>query len=330
MAATVGIAAAAIHVPPHRRPVEELFREEKVSAGSRLGNSLGIREVHLCQEETGSALALLAAQAALEKAGLKATDVQVIVDFSILPQEFLVPAWNMSNKLQHELGASGAFTVGFSGGGATNFLVALSYATAMLQNDENLKVALLVAADVTIPGNRVLHPAEPVTVMGDGASALILQRGASGKVVVDTDLWSDGANHDICFIPGGALAHPDRPDLYRMLLDKPRYDASGKIEILAQLAMAVLHRNGLSREDVKLLVYTNISQADQAEMQKALGMNADQVNFSNKATYGHMQGSDLVLNYLSSVDSGGLREGEHLLIASHGMGFLEGVSLIRA
>jgi 3-oxoacyl-[acyl-carrier-protein] synthase III len=329
MAMTVGITAAAICVPPRVRSAKELFREEGVASGNISENTLGIEEVRLCEKETGSGLALLAARKALETAGLTGSDVQIIVDYSILPQEFLVPAWNMGNKLQHELGASGAFTVGFSGGGATNFLVALSSAAAMLQSGENLKVALLVGADVTIPGNRVLHPDDPVTVMGDGASAVVLQSGTNRSVVVDTELWSDGANHDICYIPGGALAHPERPELYRMMLDKPRYDKTPKFEILAQLATALLKRNGLHDGDVKLLVYTNISQADQVEMQKALGLKGEQMLFSTKETHGHMQGSDLVLNYQSAMESGKLREGEHLLIASHGMGFLEGVSLLR-
>src|SRR5204863_659195 len=138
--------------------------------------------------------------------------VNVVVEYSIMPQEYLVPVWNMSNKVQAEVGAPKSFVVGFSGGGASNFMVALSSAVAMLSENEALKTALLVTGDTTIPGNRVLNPREPVTVLGDGASALVLQRDASSGVVIDTELWSDGANHDVCYIPGGSLVHPEDID----------------------------------------------------------------------------------------------------------------------
>src|SRR5205823_649187 len=110
---------------------------------------------------------------------------------------------------QHELGAKKAFTVGFSGGAASNFLVALSSGVAMLQANDNMKAALLVASDVTIPGSRVVNPGDPVSILGDGASAVVLQKGATASIILATELWSDGAMHDVYYIPGGALAHDE-------------------------------------------------------------------------------------------------------------------------
>jgi 3-oxoacyl-[acyl-carrier-protein] synthase-3 len=290
---------------------------------------LGIASVPACNGEGGSAMALAASREALRRAGLDPAQLDVIVDYTILPQEYLVPAWNMSNKLQHELGARKAFTVGFSGGGASNFLVALSSAAALLQANESLKTALLVAADVAIPGNRVLHPADPVSVLGDAASALILQRGLSRNLVLDTELWSDGGNHDVCYIPGGALAHPDEPELYRMQLDKSRYDRAPKAESLRRLSSTLLDRAGVRFEDVTFFLYPNISSQDQAEFQQAFGATENHMCLSNRETHGHLQGTDFVLNYLSMLENGSVPEGAYVLAASHGMGFLAGVSLIR-
>src|SRR5690349_6148216 len=158
MASQVGILSAACHLPAQKRKTLDLFREEGINLTPEIAARLGIEEVPICNGEGGSAMALAASQEALSKVGLTADQLDFIVDYTILPQEYLVPAWNMSNKLQHELGAKKAFTVGFSGGGATNFLVALSSAAALLQANEKLSSALLVAADVTIRGNRILNP----------------------------------------------------------------------------------------------------------------------------------------------------------------------------
>ena len=329
MKAQVGILAAACKLPAHKRSVRDLFREEGASFGPDVASRLGIEQVPIRNGESGSNMAVEAAREALKRAGVDPLQVDVIVEYSILPQEYLVPVWNMSNKVQGDVGATKSFVVGFSGGGATNFLVALSSAAAMLEENENLKTALLVTADITIPGNRVLNPADPVSVLGDSASAVVLQRGAPRGVVVDTELWSDGTNHDICYIPGGSLINPDDAELYRLQLDKPRYDAFPKTEVLRKMNQSLLDRAGIQLDQVASVVYPNISSEDQAQSQQVFGAKMARVCASNRESHGHLQGTDFVLNYLSMMESGELHPGDYVLAASHGMGALAGVSLLR-
>ena len=328
MKASVGILAAAYCLPAAKRTAHEIFRDENVTLGPELEARLGIAEVPVCRGETSSNLAVEAGREALRRAGVDPMQVDVIVEYSVLPQEYLVPVWNMSNKVQAEVGASKSFVVGFSGGGGTNFLVALSSAVAMLQENESLKTALLVAGDVAIPGNRVLNPSDPVTVMGDAASAVVLQRGTT-SAVMDTDLWSDGANHDICYIPGGSLVHPDDADLYRLQLDKQRYDAFPKSDIVRDMSVALMKRVGIHWDDLACVIYPNISSEDQNQLQQVFNGKMAPACAFNRTTHGHLQGTDFVLNYLSAMESGGIRQGDYMLAASHGMGALAGVSLIR-
>jgi 3-oxoacyl-[acyl-carrier-protein] synthase III len=324
-----GIVSAACQLPEERRDVRELFVEEGLDPAADTIMRLGVDRVPLCEGHKGSELAVAASLAALAKAGVSGTDVDVVVDYTILPQKWMVPVWNMSGEVQKEIGAEKAFTVGFSGGGSTNFLVALNFAAAMLEADEKMKYALLVAGDITIPGNRVLNPASPVSVMGDAGSAVLLQRGASGRTVLGTEIVSDGANHDVYYIPGGCLVNPEDPALYRMLLDKTRYEAAPKTSTMLQLANKVLDRAGVKFEDVKYVVYPNISLEDQSAFRGAFGVKPEQICSGNLATHGHLQGNDLVLNYLSLVQDGAVSVGDYILICSHGMGFMAGVSLIR-
>jgi 3-oxoacyl-[acyl-carrier-protein] synthase-3 len=328
MKASVGILAAAYCLPAAKRTTREIFRDEGLNLAPEIEGRLGISEVPACDGETASNLAVEAAREALRRAGVDPMQVDVIVEYSVLPQEYLVPVWNMSNKVQAEVGASKSFVVGFSGGGATNFLVALSSAVAMLQENENLKTALLVTGDVTIPGNRILNPSEPVTVLGDAASAVVLQRGTT-STVLDTDLWSDGANHDICYIPGGSLVNPDNAELYRLQLDKQRYDAFPKSDIVRDMSVALLKRAGVHWDDLACVIYPNISSEDQNQLQPVFNGKMAPACALNRARHGHLQGTDFVLNYLSVIENGGMRQGDYMLAASHGMGALAGVSLIR-
>ena len=328
-ATKVGIVAAAYQLPSQRRMLLDVFRGEGLELTADTAARLGIEEVRVCTGESGSELALAAARQAIQLAGIEPSAIDVIVDYSILPQEYLVPAWNMSNKLQHELDAARAFTLGFSGGGATNFLVALNFASALIQSDESIHTALLVGADVAIPANRVLNADLPVTVLGDGASAIILQEGVTHNIILDTELMSNGEFHDVCYIPGGALAQPDHPGLYRVQIDMKKYHNPGKMELLLRLTHNVLERAGLQLYDVSYFLYSNLSAEDQADFTHTFGIREDQLCPSNRKWYGHIQGSDFVLNYLSLLEGETLREHEYILICSHGMGFLSGVTLIR-
>jgi len=325
----IGIAAAAVTLPVGKRNAESLFQEEAATFNSEIRARMDIDEVPICNGESASAMALAACKEALGRAELDVAQLDVIVDYTILPQEYLVPAWNMSNKLQHELGAKKAFTVGFSGGGATNFLVALNSAAAMLQANENLTSALLVAADVTIPGNRILNPSDPVSVLGDAAGAVVLKKGVERSLVIDTELHSEGTYHDVCYIPGGALAHPDDPALYRMELDKERFDKAPKSETLNDMLGTLLARAGVEREDVVFALYPNLSCEDQQQFVDGLGFSSGQINSENRKHHGHLHGTDFVVNYLSMIENGTVKKEQYFLAASHGMGFLAGVSLLK-
>lgn len=329
MKTTVGIAAAAFKLPARKRQTPQLFEDESVPFSAEMATRLGIDEVPVCDGEPPSALALSACQEALRRAELEAGQLDVIVDYSVLPQEFLVPAWNMSNKLQHELGAAKAFTVGFSGGGASNFLVALSSAVSLLQANEKLTSALLVAADVAIPGNRLLNSGDPVTILGDSAGAMVLKKGVTGNLVLDTEIHSDASYHDVCYIPGGALAHPDEPELYRMHLDKQRFDAAPKMEKLRTLLDSLLERHHLRRSDVAFALYPNLSAEDRQQLADVLGLRSNPLDLHDLRSYGHLQGTDFIVNYRSMVSAGLVEKDQYFIAASHGMGFVSGVTLFQ-
>jgi len=332
MKPAVGILSASYQVPKAKHLVEDLFREEGANYTPEIAGRLGIKQVHLqngAASETASNMAVASGREALQRAKVDPQTVNVVVEYSIMPQEYLVPVWNMSNKVQAEVGAPKSFVVGFSGGGSSNFMVALSSAVAMLSENEALKTALLVTGDTTIPGNRVLNPPDPVTVMGDGASAVVLQRDAPGSIVVDTELWSHGNNHDICYIPGGSLANPEDITLYRMQLDKARYDAFPKSETLRRMSDRLLNRAKLSLSDVACVLCSNISAQDEATMQQAFGNKVSPVCAANRELHGHLFGTDFPLNYLSLVASGTLKQGDYVLAVSHGMGATAAVTLLR-
>lgn len=329
MTGAAGIVSTALSLPSGQRSAAEAFADEGQELTAAAAARLGIREVRRAQGETGSALALAAAQDALRRAEVAGNTLDVIVDYSFMPQEFLVPAWSMSNKLQAQLGASKAFTVGFSGGGTTNFLTALHFAAALIESDSTVNTALLLGADLAIDKNRVLNRERPLTILGDAATAVVVRRGAAQATVLASAFWTDGALHDVCYIPGGAMSHPDRLDLYRMQIDAARYERAPRREMLARLIDAVLGRAGATRERVKHLVCPNFSAEDRALYAGLLPAAPEPAGAENLQRYGHTHGHDLVLNYGTLVEQGRIQGGDLVLLASHGLGFSYGVTLLK-
>src|ERR1051326_5023653 len=103
MRAGVGILAACCHLPQHKRAVADLFREEGASYNPEVAARLGIKQVPLqngAASETASNMAVAAGRAALQRANIAPLIVEGGVEYSILPQKYGVPVWNMSNRGQ--------------------------------------------------------------------------------------------------------------------------------------------------------------------------------------------------------------------------------------
>jgi len=329
MLSDVGILSAVVHVPANRVSVVDEFDAEGIRLTRAIEERLGTRFVHVCNKEGVAEMALAASREALSLACLSPDEVDVIIDYSTLPQHFLVPAWNMSNMLQHELGATKAFTLGFSGGGATNFLVALKTATDLINQDDDVTTALLVGEDRALSNNRILSPEKPLTMLGDGASAVIVKGGVSDRCILGNALFSDAAYHDACYIPGGALAFPDNPELYRLELDTRRFENSPRWDVLDILCSKLLDQSGLTSRDISKYIYPNFSASDRTEFAQSFHLRDDQFTTIPDAGHGHMFGHDLVLNYDGAISSGTLHTGDFHFLCSHGMGYMYGATLMQ-
>lgn len=325
MTETVRVRGCACAFPEGVRSLEDVFAGEGLDRDG--ANGLGIDRVSVRAGEKGSELAAEAGRRALAEAGIEPAGLGVILDCTTSPQELLAPAWNMSNKLQHDLGAKGAFTIGLAGAGATGLLVAIDFATSLLTTDESLSSALIVASETPVPAHRVLDPDDPVTVLGDGAGALVLSRGDEGPEVLGTALATEGTAHDACYIPGGAMKHPLREDLYRPVLDRPTYESARRGARVVPLVEQLCERHGVDRATIARLVVPNYSSEADAALAAGLELTPPAGAADNRRNHGHVQATDLVLNFDSARAESA--SGDLVLLASHGMGYAAGATLVR-
>lgn len=324
----VGLLAAAHHLPERVCTLDEIVARETGPVDVTAAARLGVGSVHVFEGESPTDMALAVSRKVLEAAGLTPLDLDAIIDFSMMPQRYVEPAWSMSNELQAELGAKRAFTLGYSGGHSSNLHAAIKFARALILANDDVNRVLLVAADQAIAGNRVIAGLDaPLTVLGDGASAVIVARGAGRAAILGTALRSNGALHDVLNIPGGGMKHPTRLDLYRLTLDAAKHDRADRTSELKGLVDRLLARHGLSGGDISRTITANISAADAQAVGDSLCTGARLVP-AGFASRGHLHGSDLVLNLLE-LEEEAPPAGSNVLLATHGHGFLYGATLLQ-
>ena len=163
----------------------------------------GIRQRHIAaQDECTSDLALAAAQRALENAGVKPEEVDLIVLATATPDETF-PA--TATRVQAALGMTrgAAFDVNAV---CSGFIYGLNIADNFIKVGQ-VETALVIGAETF---SRILDWTDRATciLFGDGAGAFVL-RAANGegsnrdRGFLSHHLHSDGRYHDLLYVDGG-------------------------------------------------------------------------------------------------------------------------------
>ena len=163
----------------------------------------GIERRHFAAEgETTSAMATRAAQAALDMAGVAASDVDAIV-LATSTADFTFPS--AATMVQAELGMTGGFAFDVQAVCA-GFVFALSNANALILSGQARRV-LVIGAETF---SRIMDWTDRSTcvLFGDGAGAVLLeaQEGtgtSADRGILATDLNSDGQYRDLLYVDGG-------------------------------------------------------------------------------------------------------------------------------
>ena len=199
----VRIAAAAYAVPPDEEDVADILERERLRVETTLAplsplareralGNLGLGRVRVCGDEQPYDLALKAATAAIGEAGISGSNIDLILDYSTFPGENS-PSISFAHRLSVDLGAETSMNLSFRAGGCCALHLALKTALGWMSMDERIRTALLVTGDAAPPDNRSLLP---ITVQGDAASAVVLQReGAQGPLVLGVEVMTLGHLH---------------------------------------------------------------------------------------------------------------------------------------
>ena len=280
----------------------------------------GIHSRHIAApDEMTSDLACKASLAALESAGVAASEIDLIVVATSTPDMIFPSA---ACILQDKLGVHGfpAFDVQAVCAG---FAYALATADQFVRGGM-AKTALVVGAEVF---SRILdwNDRRTCVLFGDGAGAVVLKASDEPGIIM-TKLKADGRYRDILATPGGVangevvgtpFLHMDGQAVFRFA-----------VKALAELASETLDAAGMTAADLDWLVPHQANVRIIESTAKHLHLSMDKVILT-LAHHGNTSAASIPLALDEAARAGKFKRGEHLMLEGIGGGFAWGSALLR-
>lgn len=328
------ITAAASAFPSKILPNSYFFEDlgletSEVWIRSRTGVSER-RVVEPAKQETCGSLAAEAAQVCLERRGMDARDLDALILATISP-DLGFPA--TACLVQERIGASNAFAFDISGA-CTGYLYSLATAAGLIESGRCQRVMVIGAEAMSA----ILDYEDRGTcpLFGDGAGATLVEKvdEAYPGRVLDILLGSDGSGAKSLYRTGGGALHLKQYDQHSEFPQHEKVQQVGRVVFRAavsqmtELVPEILERNGLTLDDVDLIVphQANIRIID--AVCDRLGLGLDKVAIYIKH-YGNTTAATLPTALSLSVDEGRLDPGDLVLFVTFGAGFTWGAGLVR-
>lgn len=284
----------------------------------------GIQQRYIAGEgETTASLGEGAARAALDKAGLTAADIDLIIVATSTPDNtFPATAVNIQNRLGMHHGFAFDLQAVCSG-----FVYAVTTADAYIRG--GLARRVLVIGTETF--SRILDWTDRTTcvLFGDGAGAIVLeaqeQAGTNAdRGVLTTQLRSDGAHRDKLFVDGG----PSTTGTVGHLRMEGREVFKHAVGMITDVVYSSFDATGLTADDIDWLVPHQANKRIIDGSAKKLGIPLEKVVVTVDQ-HGNTSAASIPLALAAAASDGRIKEGDIVLLEAMGGGFTWGAVLLR-
>jgi 3-oxoacyl-[acyl-carrier-protein] synthase-3 len=286
----------------------------------------GIRERrHAPAEMATSDLCVEAARRCLQRAGVSARDVDLLVVGTFTPDR---PVCSTAATVQDRLGIpSGAIELSAACAG---FVYALVTAAQFVATGASRR-ALVIGADCN---SRIIDPSSPkiYPLFGDGAGAVLLEPGSAEQGLLAYTLGSDGSGAEMLYKEMGGSRLPPSREAIDAGLHLLVMDGKGVFKwatrVLIESIRDVLQHAQLKLADVDLFVLhqANLRIIDAAA--DTLGIDRGKL-VVNLDRYGNTSGGSVPLALDEAVEQGRVRAGDKILMSGYGAGLAWGTAIFR-
>ena len=322
---TVSITGTGAYVPERIMTNEDLTRIVDTT-DEWITTRTGIRERRIAAKgQPTSDMAARAAQAAMERAGVTADDIDMIIVATITP-DMVFP--NTACFVQAQIGAKRAFCYDVEAA-CSGFVYALEVGRQFVSTG-SINTALVIGAEkissITDWSDRSL-----CVLFGDGAGAAVIQHREGSRGILTTVMKSDGRLSELLMIPGGGSRHPASLETIEKKMHFMKMDGrevfKHAITCMTSAAKEALDRCGLTIDDVDCIIPHQANMRIINAVADRLGGRPEQY-YVNVERYGNTSAASVIMAMDEGVRNGRIKKGDLVLLVAFGGGFTWGATLL--
>jgi len=288
-----------------------------ISARSRAGDG-----------QVTSDLALIAAQQAIQEAGISAHDLDAIIFATVTPDQIMP---NTACVLQRKLGARDCMAMDLSAA-CSGFVYGLSIANEFIAGGTYQHV-LIVGAEIL---TRIVDYSDRETciLFGDAAGAFVVSRAGedSESKVYSHHLHADGTISDLLELPMGGSAYPFTHEnldnnMHRLRM-KGREIYKHAVRTMSQCCGEALAHNKMSANDIDWVVPHQANLRIMEAVAKHFGISMDKV-VNEIENMGNTSAATVPVAFDRAVRDGRIKRGQNVMLTAFGAGITSGSLLMR-
>jgi 3-oxoacyl-[acyl-carrier-protein] synthase-3 len=316
------------HYLPERRVTNKDLEKIVDTSDDWIVERTGIRERRVAAKgQATSDLGAAAAKRVLEKRGIDAAELDLIIVATVTPDMFFPSS---ACLVQTKIGARNAWGFDLSGA-CSGFVYSLATATQFITAGTYKKV-LVIGADV-MTSIIDFHDRATCVLFGDGAGAVLVEPAEEGEQgIIDFLLRSDGGGGQFLYMPGGGSLNPTSPDSIEKKMHYVHQDGRNVFKYavrgMADISQEILTKHGLVPSDLKLYIPHQANLRIIKAAVEKMGLQESQVAI-NIDKYANTTAGTIPICLSEAIESKRINTKDLVLLASFGAGFTWGSLLLR-
>lgn len=287
----------------------------------------GIKERRIVNgNQTASDLAYEASKVALERASLKAGDIDLLITATITGD---MPFPSTACILQDKIGAKNAAAFDLNAA-CSGFLYGLYVADSFIRSGMHKRILVVgteVLSTITDWEDRTT-----CVLFGDGAGAVVVEPTEEDRGIISMSINSDGGMWELLYMPGGGSRYPSSKDSVEKKLHfiKMKGNETFKFAVrtLEDLVVRILEENKLKPSQLTLLIPHQANLRIIQATADRLGIPMDKV-LVNLDKYGNTSAASIPIALDEAVSKGRIKDGDYILLEAFGGGITWASALIK-
>jgi 3-oxoacyl-[acyl-carrier-protein] synthase-3 len=289
----------------------------------------GIRERRIASdEEASSDLGYKAALSAIERSGIKKSEIDMVMCATLSPDYLTMPS--TACMISEKLGISNVMAFDVSAA-CTGFIYLISLAKAFIESGAKKNILIIGAEKIS---SLIDYEDRGTCILfGDGAgAAMICATENKEEAIIDVLASSDGKHGELLITPGGGSRNPIRAENFDERLQYMKMSGNEVFKVavktLTNDVIEILKKNNLKASQIDMFIphqaNLRIIEAVRARLNFPIEKTALTV-----AKYGNTSSASIPMAMNDLYEDGQIKNGDLLLLDAFGGGFTWGSALIK-